>query len=267
MKVLMKGSTGSDVIALQRALLDQGFNPGRIDGDFGQGVENALRAFQRSEGLLDDGIAGPRTLERLFGGAAQDLPAVSNDLSLFTPELVSKMFPFTPISNIRKNLPGVLTALAEYGMTDKRVVLMALATVRAEVESFQPVKESKSKYNTSPNGHDFDLYDNRKDLGNRGRPDGSAFAGRGYVQLTGRYNYDKFGRELGIDLINNPDLASDAVYAGRLLVLFIKSKEVAIKQALIANDLRTARRLVNGGSHGIDRFSDAYRRGARLVGA
>lgn len=52
------------------------------------------------------------------------------------------------------------------------MVLMALATIRAETEGFEPISEYKSEYNTSPSGHPFDLYDNRQDLGNTGKLDG-----------------------------------------------------------------------------------------------
>src|SRR5688572_30493801 len=58
-------STGPDVVALQKALLAAGFNPGEVDGSFGGGTEAALIAFQRSEGLLDDGVAGPKTAKAL----------------------------------------------------------------------------------------------------------------------------------------------------------------------------------------------------------
>ena len=45
----------------------------------------------------------------------------------------------------------------------------------------------------------------------------------------------------------------------------MRSKKLQIKQALLQNDLATARRLVNGGSNGLDRFSDAFKIGSRLV--
>jgi peptidoglycan L-alanyl-D-glutamate endopeptidase CwlK len=41
--------------------------------------------------------------------------------------------------------------------------------------------------------------------------------------------------------------------------------ERAIKEALIIGDLRQARRLVNGGSHGLDRFTDAFQIGDALI--
>jgi putative chitinase len=67
-------------------------------------------------------------------------------------------------------------------------------------------------------------------------------------------------------LIDDPDLASDPAVAGKLLAAFLKDKEGSIKEALLEGDLRRARKLVNGGTHGLDRFTDAYRRGEPLLG-
>jgi N-acetylmuramoyl-L-alanine amidase len=52
---------GDDVAALQRRLIDMGFDGGRVDGIFGPGTESALREFQRNVGLPADGTCGPAT--------------------------------------------------------------------------------------------------------------------------------------------------------------------------------------------------------------
>jgi len=261
---LKEGSTGRAVAQLQARLKKVGFNPGRIDGDFGPATKAALIGFQKSAGLLADGIAGPRTLGALALVANNSLPSVIPGV---TVTLVSKMFPVTPVDNIRDNLPYVLKALVERALGDKPMVLMALATIRAETESFQPVREGLSKFNSSPGGHPFDLYDFRSDLGNQGKGDGAKYCGRGYVQLTGRFNYQKYGAAVGMGnkLASNPELASHPAVAGKLLAAFLKDKERAIKEALIIDDLRLARRLVNGGSHGLDRFSEAFHIGDALI--
>jgi predicted chitinase len=145
------------------------------------------------------------------------------------------------------------------------MLLMALATIRAEAECFLPLTEEKSTYNTSPGGHPFDLYDHRHDLGNLAPPDGASFRGRGFVQLTGRANYTRYARELGLDLVANPSLAAQPDIAAQLLARFLAEKEAPIRRALAANDLATARRLVNGGSHGLDRFTSAFTIGSGLL--
>lgn len=252
--------------ALQQALLARGFNPGTADGIFGLGTQSAVMAFQRSEGLLADGVAGPRTLAALKGTVPPPLPS---SIGKMTPAAVSQMFPHTPLANIKRNLPFVLSALQAAGLHDRLMVLAALATIRAETESFEPIAEGQSRYNTSPdpNGHPFDLYDHRKDLGNKGPPDGARFCGRGYVQLTGRTNYSRYGKGIGLgqQLIAKPELASDPGIAGKLLAAFLKAKERPLKEALLDWDFAGARRLVNGGSHGLDRFVDAYKIGIRLT--
>src|SRR5580698_10134288 len=106
-----------------------------------------------------------------------------------TPHLVAQIFPATPLANIEANLPAVLAALAAANLADKSMLLMALATIRAETGCFLPLSEGQSRFNTSPGGHPFDLYDSRRDLGNQGPPDGESFKGRGFIQITGRANY------------------------------------------------------------------------------
>jgi N-acetylmuramoyl-L-alanine amidase len=56
---------GDDVFALQRRLLELGFETGRVDGYFGARTEAALREFQRNVGLPADGTCGPATLKAL----------------------------------------------------------------------------------------------------------------------------------------------------------------------------------------------------------
>lgn len=58
-----------------------------------------------------------------------------------------------------------------------------------------------------------------KVLGNTKRGDGYRYRGRGFVQITGRANYAKAGKILGIDLVGNPDLALDPWVAARILVI------------------------------------------------
>jgi peptidoglycan L-alanyl-D-glutamate endopeptidase CwlK len=187
-----------------------------------------------------------------------------------TPEQVHQLFPFTPLANIAANLPAVLAALAAANLGDLSMVLVALATIRAETASFLPIAEAESAFNTSPGGTPFDLYDHRKDLGNLGPPDGANFRGRGFVQLTGRANYTHFAQQIGQDLVANPALANQPAIAAELLARFLADKEPAIRAALAVPppagpDLALARRLVNGGTNGLDRFTAAYQIGAKLL--
>jgi peptidoglycan L-alanyl-D-glutamate endopeptidase CwlK len=257
---LRRGAAGVAVERLQHRLVSSGFNPGAVDGRFGPATEAALVAFQRSRSLLPDGVVGPLTWAALENRQPV-LPADAT--SQVTVEIVADMFPFTRLDAIGRNLPEVLRALRQFGLVDKPMVVMALATVRAETEGFEPVDEWPSRFNTSPGGHPFDLYDHRADLGNRGRPDGARFKGRGFVQLTGRENYARIGRLIGRgDLLERePEMANEPATAAQVMAAFLGARRLLIKEALLEDDLARARRLVNGGRHGLDRFVAAYRIG------
>jgi hypothetical protein len=208
--------------------------------------------------------APPGTARRRGRGAAFGFGATA--VSVFdqiTPERVRHLFPSTPIAPIRENLPHVLDGLRQRGLEDLDMLLMALGTIRAETEGFVPTDEGRSKFNTRTTP--FDLYEPGtrvgRNIGNTQPGDGARFKGRGYVQLTGRDNYTRIGPLVSADLVNAPALANRPALAGLILAQFIKNKEAKVRAALAANDLAEARKLVNGGSNGLDRFTDAFQRG------
>lgn len=57
-----------------------------------------------------------------------------------------------------------------------------------------------------------------KELGNVNKGDGARFCGRGPVGITGRGNYRRQSRKLGVDLEGSPELAEQADIGARLLV-------------------------------------------------
>ena len=54
-----------NVTLLQRLLISAGFNPGKIDGNFGPRTKRTVKAFQKAHGLKADGKAGFKTLTRI----------------------------------------------------------------------------------------------------------------------------------------------------------------------------------------------------------
>jgi hypothetical protein len=199
--------------------------------------------------------------------------ALGDITGLVTPEMVKQTFPAaTQIAKIRANLPFVLAGLRARQLGDRAMVLMSISTIRAETEGFVPIDEGKSKFNTQPfpGGSPFNLYDagtpKGHDLGNTVPGDGPKFKGRGYIQLTGRDNYTRIGQQIGSPgLVSNPALANDPTLAGLILAQFLKNKEAAIRAALAQDDLREARRLVNGGKHGFDQFEETYNKGLNIL--
>ncbi len=264
MTTLQVGSKGQDVLNAQCALASAGVYPGDIDGCFGPHMQAAVSTFQQQKGLPTTGVVDEATAAAL---GIQDTPPVACDVAGVTAQLIAPMFPGTPLENIQANLPYVLNALSAAGMCDKQMVLMALATIRAETGEFLPISEFRSSCNTSPGGAPFDLYDHRTDLGNEGPPDGANFRGRGFIQLTGRTNFQVHGQALGIEqeLLRQPTMAHRQDTAAKLLASFLKAHESAIRTALATNNLAQARKLVNGGSNGLPQFEEAYKIGLTLI--
>lgn len=78
MTIYKQGSSGSGVIALQKALAGKGFNPGAADGVFGAKTAAAVRAFQSAAKLIVDGAVGPLTAAALgIGSETQPVAASS----------------------------------------------------------------------------------------------------------------------------------------------------------------------------------------------
>ena len=50
---------------IQTYLDCNGFNPGPIDGDFGNRTTSAIKAFQAASGLVPDGVVGPATKQAM----------------------------------------------------------------------------------------------------------------------------------------------------------------------------------------------------------
>ena len=63
--VLKQGASGGEVKELQRRLKQWGYYTGAVDGIYGKGTTEAVKYFQRKNGLVADGIAGKSTFEAL----------------------------------------------------------------------------------------------------------------------------------------------------------------------------------------------------------
>jgi predicted chitinase len=179
-----------------------------------------------------------------------------------TPAGVKAAFPAASDNSIQTNLPFILSAIKEFQIFDPKLIAAVFATIGAETVAFAPLSEGVSKFNTRE--HPFDLYEPGTamghSLGNTQPGDGSKFKGRGYLQLTGRANYQRMSDRLGLAslLIDNPDLANTPEVSARILCSFI-ADNAKLKEALSADDIPKARRVISGGQQGFDRFGYTYK--------
>lgn len=72
------GSRGEEVRKIQTRLKELGYDPGSVDGVFGEKTRKAVVAFQRDNGLTQDGIAGPKTLAALGVSGSSGLGSFSS---------------------------------------------------------------------------------------------------------------------------------------------------------------------------------------------
>lgn len=91
-------------------------------------------------------------------------------------------------------------------------------------------------------------YEMRYDLGNIAPGDGFKYRGRGLIQLTGRGNYDKAGKALGVELIANPELLGEPELATRSAAWFWK--EHGLSELADAGEFETITKRINGGLTG-----------------
>lgn len=79
------GDKGENVKQLQRLLRVLGRYGGEIDGSYGSNTKEAVKAFQRSAGLTDDGVAGAKTMEALSKAQIfKDVPKSSWSADIIT---------------------------------------------------------------------------------------------------------------------------------------------------------------------------------------
>lgn len=91
-------------------------------------------------------------------------------------------------------------------------------------------------------------------LGNTQPGDGAKFKGRGIIQLTGRDNYRRYGKKVGLDLVSNPVLAEDPKVALMVACAYWTSK--GLNKYADLDDIRTITKRINGGFNG---FADRKR--------
>jgi peptidoglycan hydrolase-like protein with peptidoglycan-binding domain len=63
--VLRLGDRGPSVTTVQELLVAAGYDPGPVDGLFGEQTRTAVEAFQQVGGLTSDGVVGIETWEAL----------------------------------------------------------------------------------------------------------------------------------------------------------------------------------------------------------
>lgn len=149
-----------------------------------------------------------------------DLNKIVNN---FPKELAPKGLKAGQITGLNKILSHYNLYVPE--MIDLRQLAYVLATAYHETAfTFQPVKEAGSnQYLSEMYDPILGKSDKRKRMalanGNTEEGDGVMYAGKGYVQLTWKTNYERFEKLLKLDLVNKPELALDPDVACKIMFI------------------------------------------------
>ena len=86
--------------------------------------------------------------------------------------------------------------------------------------------------------------------------DGQRYKGRGLIQLTGKSNYQKISKELGVDFLNNPLLLKEPQYAVLSACWYWDSRDLNILADV--RDFKQITKKINGGYNGLEDRENLY---------
>ncbi len=100
------------------------------------------------------------------------------------------------------------------------------------------------------------VYSSRMGNGPAESGEGWLYRGRGLKQLTGKFNYEKCGQALGIDLVSNPDLLLEPMAAARSAGWFWKANNLSAFADI--DDIKGMTKKINGGLIGYEQRQALY---------
>jgi len=259
--ILKVGSKGEDVKKLQ-AKLGLG-----ADGVFGSGTEAAVKKWQASNGLTADGIVGEGTWSKMFG-EKQLITEPSKPIVSSGP---------LKLENLKGHIPDAVIAqipetAKKFNITNPLRLAHFLAQCGHESAGFKAIQENLNYsadglkkifpkyfpgnlaegYARNPEKIASKVYGGRMGNGDETTKEGFKFRGRGYIQLTGKDNYTKFGKFIGEDTVANPDLVATKYPLASAAFFFDSNKlwEICDRGADDATVTAVTKR-VNGGTIGL----------------
>jgi putative chitinase len=251
--MLKIGSKGNLVKLLQEKL---GVT---ADGDFGPKTESALKEWQSKNGLTADGVAGPITL----GKMGIEIPVVKKE-----PLKLDKLK-----GHIPQNVIDEIGLIAEkFNLITNLRLAHFLAQCSHESGNFKILTENLNyskeglmrifggyfagnlaeSYAHQPEKIASRVYGSRMGNGDETTKEGWKFRGRGYIQLTGKQNYEIFSKFIGEDCVANPDLVATKYPLGSAAFFFNNVGLWSMCDEGSTDDVVTkVTRRVNGGTNGL----------------
>lgn len=172
---------------------------------------------------------------------------------------------------------AMLAVAKEAGITDPEELAALMATTAHESGNFRHTSENlnysaatlmklwpkrfptrdkaAAVANGGPQSVANEVYGGR--MGNNSNGDGWKYRGRGFIQLTGKSNYQAFAKATGIDVVNNPDLLSNPDMAAKSALHFWSTRK-GLRQKAQNGDIAGVTKIVNGGTNGMSDRQKKY---------
>ena len=262
--ILKVGSEGADVKKLQEKLGVEAI------GKFGPKTEAAVKAWQKANGLKEDGIVGDATWSKLFGEAKPKAEVIKEDV------VIPSGGPLN-LEKLKGHIPDAVIAqipetAKKFNITNNLRLAHFLSQCGHESGNFKAVSENlnysadglkkifgkyfpgnlNESYARQPEKIAARVYASRMGNGDEASKEGFKFRGRGFIQLTGKANYTNFTKFIGEDCIANPDLVATKYPLASAAFFFDSNKlwSICDKGADDATVTAVTKR-VNGGTIGL----------------
>jgi putative chitinase len=276
---------------VQARLEELGCNPGVIDGVWGEKTDKAMRRFQRTHGLKDDGILGPITAAIFW---TIESKKDEDELSLEPVKKVSVAYNFT-----QQKLEACITENKHVGTwfadLEKWLQVFDINTVnrvagflsQTAIESAYYTKTSENlnysasgllkvfpKYFTAEQAKLYErkpekianrVYANRLGNGDEASGDGWEYRGRGLIQVTGKFNYTDCSKWLFGDdrLVKNPELLTQSEYAVKSAIWYWTIHD--LNELADRQDVTAMTKRINGGTHGLAARKTVFERSVKVL--
>jgi hypothetical protein len=264
--ILRKGDVGEAIEHLQQALMAAGhLAEDEDDGWFGERTEEAVRAYQRAQDLVVDGLAGPKTRSALMG---DPLPATlrQSDLAEAADTLGVELAVLMAVNEVESRgrgfLPGTGRAVILY---ERHVMYRRLD--HHGLNADEAMATWPNLVNTRPGGYtggeaEYDRLDRARDIDVTSALESASW---GAFQIMG-FNWQRLGYadvQAYVDAMQSGESAQLDAF-----VRFIQTDD-RLQNALEAADFETFARLYNGPDYADNgyhtRLATAYRRHDRKL--
>lgn len=182
-------------------------------------------------------------------------------MTLTLEQLVAIM-PRAPAAVLPLHLDQINAAAAEFGIDTPARLACWLGECSLECNQLRNLEEEWGPSEAQARYEPPSMV--AKVLGNTQEGDGYRFRGRGAIQLTGRSNYAQASQAVGLDLVDDPDLAVSPKVCWRVAGWFWQTH--GLNDLADAFDVEGITRRINGGLTDLELREAAIGRARRALG-